>query len=449
MARFKILSPLERRTAEIKRSYEHKLEEAKRKYGRHCAKCEASLASEKEIGRGRTLIKVKHALERLRPHEDTDWTSDDTEKVAEDDAKKAHFTRTVSTSSSSSCVASEHGEDLSEGEDLENMDISDTEPEASPSTTVTPQTTPDRSQTPATEDTHVARVKKDLSKALNAASEDKDFDEGVEVDIEEEQIEYDDEEDDDYEESDGEDEGTVPSDPSDEDAELGEEDEEFAYLRHMTRPTLERILQRLLQPPHSPQTRRAVQSLIQENIPGTVAAYDTSVRIKVNETFTAMVQEMQEEHTSITSDDFADVMARFLRNEVKVLQSFPGSNKATFELILYIAEHSFGDLDSDDRPGFGERTEFDNAADRALLYVAEKRLEEEGAAFRAAIPGYLETIRSQAMYLYRHDRHPRTWFPASIAFLHGSLQVNSRRKIGRLRSETRTASPFRLQRVEE
>lgn len=279
-------------------------------------------------------------------------------------------------------------------------------------------------------------------------TEDRDVDEGVEVDMEddEEDKRRDDEDanDSDYREDEDEDPQDEPSSESELDIAATDTEDPSdqvlsdEYLRLMPRPVLEKILQRLLKPPQSPQTRRVVQSLIQESVPETLAAYDTSVRIKVNETYTTMVQEMQDQHSSLTSDDFADVMARFLRNEVKVLQAFPGSNKSTFDLILYIAEHSFGDLELDNRRGFGERTHFDKAADRALLYVAEQRLKEEGPSFRATIPGYLETIRSQAMYLYRHSIHPKSWFPASTAFLQASLQVTATKACGRLRSQTRS-----------
>ncbi|KAI0093070.1 hypothetical protein BDY19DRAFT_921856 [Irpex rosettiformis] len=295
-----------------------------------------------------------------------------------------------------------------------------------------------------------------VGKAKEPSVEDNEVDEGVEADIETEELtagagdSSDDSDDSDYHQDDSDD-----ASLSDQEQELGldaeaeaERDDDIGYLRLMPRSVLEGMLQRLLKPPQSQQTRRAVQSLIQENLPETLASYDTSLRIKINETHTAMMQEMQEEHSSLTSDDFAHVMARFLRNEVKVLHSFPGSGPATFELILYLAEHSFGDLELDDRPGFGERDTFDSAADKALLYVAEERLGEEGATFRAAIPGYLETIRSQAMYLYRHGRHPKTWFPATISFLQSSLQPSSVKKCGRLRSATRKAIPFGLQRVD-
>ncbi|KAI0753931.1 hypothetical protein BC629DRAFT_1175043 [Irpex lacteus] len=293
------------------------------------------------------------------------------------------------------------------------------------------------------------------AKTKQRPGEDIEVDEGVEVDIDGEEVAAAAGEDSDSDDSDyhGEDSDEPPfsdqelnlaADPEAED----EPEDDLTYLRLMPRSVLERILQRLLKPPQSQQTRKAVQSLIQENIPETLASYDTSLRIKINETHTAMIQEMQEEHSSLTSDDFAHAMARFLRNEVRVLHSFPGSGPATFEVILYLAEHSYGDLELDDRPGFDERASFDRAADRALLYVAEERLEEEGASFRAAIPGYLETLRSQAMYLYRHGRHPKTWFPASVAFLQSSLQPNNAKKCGRLRSATRNASPFRLQRID-
>ena len=302
----------------------------------------------------------------------------------------------------------------------------------------------DREQTPATPAAVDHRSAVAAGKAKQMPSEEKGIDHGAEADVEGEVLaagaggesddsEYHPEDSDDTSLSDQELELILGQDVEDED----EPEDDSGYLRLMPRSVLEKMLQRLLKPPQSQQTRRAVQSLIQENLPETLASYDTSLRIKINETHTTMMQEMQEEHSSLTSDDFAHVMARFLRNEVKVLHSFPGSSPATFELILYLAEHSFGDLELDDRPGFGDREAFDSAADRALLYVAEERLQEEGPVFRAAIPGYLETIRSQAMYLYRHGRHPKTWFPATIAFLQSSLQTSNTKKCCRLRSATR------------
>jgi hypothetical protein len=345
----------------------------------------------------------------------------------------------------------ESGQIVSDVGSVEDMEISDGESHAGPSTRPTTDTSPETSPVPPSPKLEVLPT---ISKAK--LTEDKDVDEGVEVDIddveqhrasrsnvtgEDNEEEDEDEEDSDYED---EDEDSVQySADSDENPEFDDDEDNHDYLRLMPRPILERILQRLLKPPQDPKTRRAVQSLITEHLPDTVTAYDTSVRIKINETYTSMVQEMQDEHSSLTSDDFAHVMARFLRNEVRVLHTFPGSTSVTFDLILYIAEHSFGDLELDDRPGFeGERGGFDEAADRALLYVAEQRLEEEGAAFRAAVPGYLETIRAQSMYLYRHGRHPKSWFPATIAFLQASLQPNSVKRCGRLRSDTRCVGSF-------
>lgn len=278
--------------------------------------------------------------------------------------------------------------------------------------------------------------------------EEKQVDEGVEIDMEEDEqpkvtVKVDEAADpDDSDYTDGDQDGSEDSDDTGIDDEELEEDNAHPHsltdehLRLMPRSVLERILQRLLKPPQSPQTRRVVQAMVQESVPETVVAYDTSVRIKVNEKYTTMVEEMQEQHNSLTSDDFADAMARFLRTDVRVLQSFPGSTKATFELILYIAEHSYGDLELDNRRGFGERTQFDAAADRTLLYVAEQRLRVEGDAFRTVIPGYLATIRSQAMYLYRHGFHPKNWFPASTTFLQASLEHHPA-KTSKLRSQTR------------
>lgn len=315
----------------------------------------------------------------------------------------------------------------------EDMEISEEESSLKPSTS--------NEESVEVQKPPVATPKLKISlkwKPMASPTEEKEEDEGVEVDMDDEE-EDEDKDDSDYAEEDG----TPENMSSDSESEAAEEDDtreqplSDEYLRLMPRPVLEKILQRLLKPPQSPQTRRVVQSLIQESIPETLAAYDTSLRIKVNETYTTMVQEMQDQHSSLTSDDFADVMARFLRNEIRVLQSFPGSSKSAFELILYIAEHSFGDLELDNRRGFGERSHFDKAADRALLYVAEQRLKEEGPVFRAAIPGYLEMIRSQAMYLYRHGIHPKSWFPASTTFLQSSLQVTVQKAYGRLRSQTR------------
>ncbi|KAI0699544.1 hypothetical protein BC835DRAFT_537260 [Cytidiella melzeri] len=425
------------------------IKEAKAKRTRTSTQKKSERLSGKRAGHRSTLIDMRRA-KAAQERDVSDWSSDESDGHA---AKRYKVSKAGAGSDMSSI---EPGEILSDAESSEYTDTPDAEYRAGPSSRPTTDTTPEQSPIPSTAEADVPHpVRKTAVEHVREVSfEDKQVDEGVEVDMEDEEQRDEedgsdgaqDSDDSDYEDDDSD--GVSSSGTTDEELDSHDEQEnEQAYLRLMPRPVLERMLQRLLKPPQSPQTRRAVESLIQECLPETVAAYDISVRIKINETYTAMVQEMQEQHSSLTSDDFADVMARFLRNEVKVLRSFPGSAPATFELILYIAEHSFGDLELDDRPGHGERTSFDNAADRALLHLAEERLEKEGATFRAAIPGYLETIRSQAMYLYRHGRHPRSWFPCTTAFLQTSLQTNSLKKCGRLRSDTRTASPFRLQRV--
>ena len=78
--------------------------------------------------------------------------------------------------------------------------------------------------------------------------------------------------------------------------------------------------------------------------------------------------------TGVTSDDMSAAIVPFL-DEVEGLRELPDSTAIAFDLVVYLASYSYGDLDGDGG-GYGDRPS-DLEVDDLLVELAEERIKIE------------------------------------------------------------------------